>query len=121
MQAERAADDVMKAAFMSRQIGRKFWGVISGVTSCGLYVALPNTVEGLVHISDMEDYYVYDPQRQSLLGTGGGRIYRPGMRVRVRTLSADVARGEVNFELVESDRNRGLDFSSAQTYNNVER
>ena len=121
VQAERAADDVMKAAFMSRQIGRKFWGVISGVTSWGLYVALPNTVEGLVHISDMEDYYVYDPQRQSLLGTGGGRIYRPGMRVRVRTLSADVARGEVNFELVESDRNRGLDFSSAQTYNNVER
>ena len=120
VQAERAADDVMKAAWMSHQIGRKFWGVISGVTGWGLYVSLPNTVEGLVHISDMDDYYVYDPQRQTLEGTGGGGLYRPGMRVRVRALRADVARGEVNFELLATDRNRRLDFSSPQTYN-VER
>ena len=102
---------------MSHQIGRKFHGVISGVTGWGLYVSLPNTVEGLVHISDMDDYYVYDPQRQTLEGTGSGKLYRPGMRVRVRTLSADVDRGEVNFELVEDERRRGLDFSAPQTYN----
>ena len=117
VQAERTADDIMKAAWMSHQIGRKFHGVISGVTGWGLYVSLPNTVEGLVHISDMDDYYVYDPQRQTLEGTGSGKLYRPGMRVRVRTLSADVDRGEVNFELVEDERRRGLDFSAPQTYN----
>ena len=117
VQAERAADDIMKAAWMSRQTGRKFWGIISGVTAWGLYVALPNTVEGLVHISDMDDYYVYDAQRQTLEGTGGGKRYRTGMRVRVRALRADVDRGEVNFGLVEDGCGRRLDFSTRQPYN----
>ena len=103
VKAERAADDIMKAAYMSRQIGRKFSGIISSVTGWGLYVALENTVEGLVHVSDMDGYYAYDAQRQTLQDIHSGRAYRIGMRVRVRTLSASVERGEVNFELLEEE------------------
>lgn len=100
VKAERSADDIMKAAYMSRQIGRKFWGTISGVTSWGVYVTLNNTVEGLVHVSDMDDYYVYDAERQLLESSGTGTILKLGMQVRIRVVHASVERGEVNFELL---------------------
>ena len=102
--AERAGDDIMKAAWMSHQIGRKFWGVVSGVTAWGLYVALPNTVEGLVHVADMDEYFIYDAERSQLVGETSGATYRLGMKVRVRAVSASVARGEVNFALANSPR-----------------
>ena len=100
VKAERSADDIMKAAYMSRQIGRKFWGTISGVTGWGIYITLNNTVEGLVHVSDMDDYYVYDAERQLLEASGTGQILKLGMQVRIRVVHASVERGEVNFELL---------------------
>ncbi len=99
VKAEREADAMLKAAWMRRQIGRKFYGTVSGVTGWGLYVTLDNTVEGLVHISDLDDYYSYDAQRQQLVGTASGQVLGLGLRVRVRALSASVERGEINFEL----------------------
>lgn len=100
VKAERSADDMMKAAYMSHQIGRKFQGVISGVTAWGVYVTLNNTVEGLIHVSDMDDYYFYDAQRQLLQASGTNQILKLGMQVRIRVLSASIERGEVNFELI---------------------
>ena len=70
------------------------------MTSWGVYVTLDNTVEGLVHVSDLDDYYVYDDRRQQLIGSERGQILRMGQQVRVRALSASVERGEINFELV---------------------
>lgn len=99
VKAERAADDIMKAAYMRRQIGRKFSGVVSGVTGWGVYVTLNNTVEGLIHISDLDDYYNYDAERQILIGSETGHIFRLGMQLRVRVIGASLDRGEVNFEL----------------------
>lgn len=104
VRAERSADNMMKAAYMSHQIGRKFPGYISGISAWGVYVTLENTVEGLVHIADLDDdYYNYDAERQLLRGNATGQIFRLGMRVRVRVLSASVERGEVNFELTDFD------------------
>lgn len=100
VKAEREADDIMKAAYMRKQIGRKFEGVVSGATSWGVYVTLENTVEGLVHISDLDDYFIYDAQAQALIGSATGQILKPGMRVRVRVIDASVDRGEINFELL---------------------
>lgn len=101
VKAEREGEAMLKAAWMRRNLGRKFYGVITSVTGWGAYVALPNTVEGLVHVSDMDDYYNYDAQRQQLVGSMYGEVLQPGMRVRVRAIDASVARGEINFELVE--------------------
>lgn len=104
VKAERSADDIMKAAYMRHQLGRKFPAIVSGVTSWGLYVTLENTVEGLVHISDLDDdYYDYDANRQLLRGNATGHIFQLGLKVRVRLLSANVERGEINFELVEGN------------------
>lgn len=100
VKAEREADDIMKAAYMRKQLGRKFEGVVSGATAWGVYVTLENTVEGLVHISDLDDYFIYDAQAQALIGSATGQILKPGMRVRVRVIDASVDRGEINFELL---------------------
>ena len=99
-QSERQGDDIMMAAYMARQIGRKFEGVISGVTGWGLYVTLPNGVEGLVHIAGLDDYYVYDEARKRIVGEATGTVFKLGDRVRVRMESAVVAAGEINFELL---------------------
>ena len=100
-QAEREADDIMKAAWMSRQIGRKFYGVVSGATAWGAYVMLDNTVEGLIHVSDLDDYYVFDPERCQLTAAMSGKTLKLGVRVRVRAIGASIERGEINFELLE--------------------
>ena len=86
---------------MSRQIGRKFYGVVSGATSWGAYVTLENTVEGLIHVSDLDDYYVFDPERCQLTATMSGKTLKLGVRVRVRAIGASIERGEINCELLE--------------------
>ena len=68
-EAEREVDDLKKAEYMMDRIGEEFEGIISSVTSFGIFVELPNTVEGLVHINDLDDdYYIYDEQHLMLLG-----------------------------------------------------
>ena len=94
---ERDADDLMRARFMQGHEGESFEGVVSGVNAWGYYVALPNTVEGLVHVREMQGYYEFDEERQLLHSEDGRRIIRLGDPVRVRLLSVDVMAGEVNF------------------------
>lgn len=97
---ERQADNIMTAAWMSTQIGRKFEGVVTSVTGWGLYVGLANGAEGLVHISTLDDYYEYDAVRRRLFGTATGTVFKPGDRVRVRAVQVSVPLGEINFELL---------------------
>ena len=104
VQAERQGDGIMMAAYMARQVGRKFDGVVSGVTGWGLYVTLPNGAEGLVHIAGLDDYYAYDADRSRLVGEATGTVFQLGDRVRVRMESAVVAAGEINFELLPPRR-----------------
>lgn len=101
--AERQGDDIMMAAYMSHQIGRKFTGTITGVTAWGLYVTLPNQAEGLVHIAGMDDYYTYDADRNRLVGETTNVVFKLGDTVRVRMESANVPAGEINFQLVRAD------------------
>ena len=98
--AERQADSIMAAAWMSRRIGMEFDGVVSSVTGWGLYVALPNGAEGLVHISELDDYYEYDRDRSRLVGSATGSVFRAGDRVRVRAERVSVPLGEINFTLL---------------------
>lgn len=98
--AERQADGIMMAAWMSRHIGEEFDGVVSSVTSWGLYVALPNGAEGLVHISQLDDYFEYDGERGRLVGSATGVTFRLGDRVRVRAAQANIPLGDINFDLL---------------------
>lgn len=101
-EVEREVDDLKKAEFMLDKIGMEFDGIISGVTSYGIYVELGNTVEGLVHISTMDDdYYVYDEKHYCLIGQRTNKIYRLGDAVRVRVVGVDLASRNIDFVLVE--------------------
>ncbi|MDN5277874.1 MAG: ribonuclease [Clostridiales bacterium] len=101
-EVEREVDDLKKAEFMLDKIGMEYDGIISGVTNYGIYVELGNTVEGLVHISTMDDdYYVYDEKHYCLIGQRTNKIYRLGDAVRVRVIGVDMASRNIDFVLVE--------------------
>lgn len=94
---ERDADDLMRARFMQGREGQVFEGVVSGVTDWGYYVALPNTVEGLVHVRELPGYYQFNKERQALIREDGRHVVRLGDPVKVRLLSVDTMAGEINF------------------------
>ncbi len=97
--AEREADDLLKAVYMSSHIGETYDGVVSGVTAWGAYVTLPNTVEGLLHVATLNDYFEFDEKRGALVGAHTGKTIRLGDSLRVKVARADAVRREVDFEL----------------------
>lgn len=105
--AERTVDDMKKAEYMENYIGQRFAGVISGITKFGMFVELDNTVEGLVHISSMEDdYYHYDEVSHSLIGEHTANVYRMGQKVQVRCIDANRFKREVDFALLTKKRGK---------------
>lgn len=105
---ERVADEVERdtnkiriAEFMSDKIGEEYEGIISGVTSFGIFVELDNTVEGLVHISNLiDDYYIYDNDNKVLTGEHTGKTYKIGDVVQVRLEKVSIANAEIDFSII---------------------
>lgn len=106
--AERSADDLMKAAYISNYIGMDFEGVVSGVTGFGMFVELDLGIEGLVRLENMtEDYFVYSEEAQTLTGERTGRQYTVGNRVSVLVAKSDVVSRKIDF-LLSDDVSRSL-------------
>lgn len=100
-EAEREVDDLKKAEYMLDRIGEEFSGMISSVTSFGLFVQLPNTIEGLVHIRDLDDdYYVYDEDHLCLIGERTKKVYRLGDDVKVKCQKVDIPNREIFFKFI---------------------
>ncbi|CAB3390842.1 ribonuclease R [Kyrpidia spormannii] len=100
--AERESQDLKKVEFMLDKVGETFEGIVSGVTSFGLFVELENSVEGLVHISYLtDDYYRFDDRQFALIGERTGRNFRIGDRVKVLVAGADKEERTIDFRLVE--------------------
>ncbi len=101
-EAERETDKLKKCQYMSGHIGETFEGAISGVTGWGLYVELPNTVEGLIHISELKgDYFIFDEERMELAGERTGVRYKLGQKVRVLVKGCDKLTRTIDFTLDE--------------------
>ncbi len=99
-EAERETNKLKKAEYMENYIGEIYEGMISGVTAWGMYVELPNTVEGLVHISKLNgDYFYYDEKTYSLIGEATGKKYRLGEKISVQVNSVDIAAKTIDFVL----------------------
>lgn len=99
-EAERETDKLKKVEYMEDYMEECFDGVISGVTSWGIYVELPNTVEGLVHVSKLPgDYYYYDEGKCEMVGEATGRTFKLGMPVRVRVEGCDRFNRTIDFGL----------------------
>lgn len=102
-EAEREVDERFRAAWMEKHVGGQFDGVISGVTSFGLFVELDESkVNGLVHVTQLpQDYYHFDPVRKTLSGERRGLQFRLGDRVRIIVLKASLEERKIDFRLVE--------------------
>ena len=103
-EAEREVDDLKKAEYMQDRIGEEFQGIISSVTSFGLFVELPNTIEGLVHITALDDdYYIYDEVHLCLVGERTKKMYKLGEDAKVRCSRVDIPNREIFFDIIEDE------------------
>lgn len=103
--AEREVDDLKKAEYMKDKIGEEFEGIISSVTSFGLFVELPSTIEGLVHITDLDDdYYIFNESHLSLIGERTKKIYKLGDKVKVECINVDIENREIFFRITEEPK-----------------
>lgn len=99
---ERDCDKIKIAEYMSDKIGEEYDGVVSGVTSFGIFVELENSVEGLVHISNMvDDFYIFDNEKKELYGKTSAKIFKIGDKVKIRVEKVSIARAEIDFALIE--------------------
>lgn len=99
--AERDTDKAKMVQYMEQYIGEEFDGVISGMTSWGIYVELPNTIEGMVSLVSLKDgYYVYDENHYEMINETTGKTYKLGQKVRVVVVGTDKVLRTIDFELV---------------------
>ena len=104
-EAEREVEKLKKAEYMQHRVGQVYEGVISGITSFGIYVELPNTVEGLIHVSNMyDDHYYYREETFDMVGMGTGKTYTLGQKVKIRVLGADKETRTVDFVFAEEPK-----------------
>lgn len=97
-EAERVVEDIKKAEYMKSNIGNIYKGIISSVTSFGFFVMLPNTIEGLVSIRNIEDdYYIYDEKNYCLIGERNRHMYRLGDEIVIQVKDVNVEAGEIDF------------------------
>ena len=101
-ESERDVEKLKKVEYMMDHIGETFEGVISGITSWGMYIELPNTVEGMVRVSEMkDDYYNYDEERYQMVGEHTKKVYKLGQKVMAEVVNADKIMRTIDFALVE--------------------
>ncbi|WP_035618790.1 ribonuclease R [Lacticigenium naphthae] len=99
--AERETDEMKKAEYMLSKVGEIFDGIIVSITGFGMFIQLPNTVEGLVHVSTMkDDYYEFNERGLMLIGERAGKVYRIGQTIKVKLVSVDPDIREIDFEIV---------------------
>ena len=99
---ERDSIDLKMAEYMQDKIGNEYDGIISSITSFGVFVELENTVEGLVRFADLgDDYFIYDEDRKTLLGERTKILYKIGDKMRIRVIRADKVSRQIDFEKID--------------------
>lgn len=118
-EAERETDKLKKCEYMSQFVGEVFEGVISGVTNFGIYVELPNTVEGMVRMTELnDDYYIFDEAHYQLVGEKKKKVYKLGQRIRVRVAGTDKLLKTIDFALADQEmESEGVDFEAGGKIN----
>ncbi len=108
-EAERETNKQKMCEYMQGHLGEVFGGTVSGVTGWGIYVQLPNTVEGLIPVRSLrDDYYNYVEEKAQLVGERTGKTYGLGRAVRVSVASVDTMARTIDFELYSEDSNEDV-------------
>jgi len=98
---EREAEDIKKAEYMESRIGEEYEGIISSITPFGMFVELPNTVEGLIRFENLgNEYFIYDEEKKRLIGEHSNTVYKIGDKVKIRVISASKLLRQVDFEII---------------------
>ena len=101
-EAERDTDKLKKVEYMQNHIGEVFDGVVSSITNWGMYVELPNTIEGMVKLTALlDDYYYYDEESYELVGKDTGNTYKLGQKVKVEVTGTDKLQRQIDFMIYE--------------------
>lgn len=101
--AERDAEDIKKAEFMEDKIGEEYLGIVSSITSFGMFVELESTIEGLIRFENMgNEYFIYDENRKTLVGERTNRVFKIGDQVKIRVIEANKMLRKIAFELVSN-------------------
>lgn len=101
--AERVVEAMKKAEYMEKHVGEEYEGIISSVVKFGLFVELPNTIEGLIHVTNLPEFYTYNERTLTLQGEKSGTVFRVGMPIKVKLTRADKTTGDIDFEYVPSE------------------
>lgn len=103
-EAEREVEDLKMTQYMLKRIGKEYEGIITSLTSFGIFVQLENTIEGLVHFNNMiDDYYIFDEENYYIIGERSKRIYRLGDTVNVEVTGADISRRSIDFKIIDEN------------------
>lgn len=103
-EAEREVEKLKKAEYMKQFIGQTFEGVISGITTWGIYVELPNTVEGMIRVTNLkDDYYYYDEDSYTMVGETTKKTYKLGQKLKIQVESVDKILRTIDFVLAEEE------------------
>jgi len=101
VEAERDTDALKKSQYMADKIGEEFEGIVSSVTNFGLFIELPNTIEGLVHVSNMtDDFYRFDDRQMMMIGERSNRQFRIGDEIQVKVIGVKPEESSIDFEIV---------------------
>ena len=101
IECERDVESMKMAEYMEDHIGEEFIGMVSGVANFGMFIQLDNMVEGLVHVSEMKDFFHYDEVAQTLTGERSKLKFSLGDRVRVRVTRACKEEKAIDFEVIK--------------------
>ena len=121
--AERDVKDYYKAVYMEDKVGEEFDGVVSSVTSFGMFIELPNTVEGLSRLANMgDDYYIYDEMTYTIIGERTRKTYRIGDPVRIKVANVNVDLREIDFKILYKleDRPQNEGEQQEQPFDDIE-
>ena len=106
IECERDVDSMKMAEYMESHIGEEYDGIVDTVMNFGMFIELPNLIEGLVRVENIKgDYYVFNEATKSLIGQRKGKIYRLGQKVRVKCIAASKENSTIDFSIVEGDKN----------------
>ncbi|HJE01286.1 ribonuclease R [Staphylococcus auricularis] len=99
--AERDTDELKKAEYMVQHIGEEFEGVISSVANFGMFIELPNTIEGMVSVANMtDDFYHFDERHMAMIGEHSAKVFKIGDTVKIKVTNVDVDERMIDFQIV---------------------
>lgn len=101
--AERIVEAMKKAEYMEEYVGEEFESVVASVVKFGMFVELPNTIEGLIHVTTLPEYYHFNERTLTLQGEKSGKVFRVGQQIKVKLIRSDKETGDIDFDYLPSD------------------